>query len=415
MTFKVGFVGMSHLGINCLAATSEKNFSVIGFDFEKDKIEKLNKYKSEIFEPKLNSILKKNKKKICFTDQINKLKNCKLIYYVYDTETDSKNVPNYFIQKIRINKILSKLNKNNIFIIKSQVFPGFSETFDIKKNKIYYEVETLIFGKAINQAIHPSRIIVGSKNIKIDKKYLYFLKKFTKNIILTNFKTAELTKIFINLFLISNISLTNILNKICNSLGAQWNTISSALKLDNRIGKHAYIQPGLGISGGNLERDLEAIINLSKKYKLDTKLFTLYKKNSLDFKNWPFETYLKYFDKKKITKIFILGLSYKKNTNSTKNSPSLILINKLKKYNKNLQIHVYDPIIKNFKSSLFNLEKTINLKNKYDIIFIMHDCDEFKNLSINKLDKILNKKNLIDPFGVFFRHKEKIKNYLSLC
>jgi UDPglucose 6-dehydrogenase len=198
-------------------------------------------------------------------------------------------------------------------------------------------------------------------------------------------------------------------------LGAQWNTISSALKLDNRIGKHAYIQPGLGISGGNLERDLEAIINLSKKNKLDTKLFTLYKKNSLDFKNWPFETYLKYFDKKNIIKIFILGLSYKKNTNSTKNSPSLILINKLKKYNKNLQINVYDPIIKNFKSSLFNLEKTLNLKNKYDIIFIMHDGDEFKNLSINKLDKILNKKNLVDPFGVFFRHKEKIKNYLSLC
>ena len=51
----------------------------------------------------------------------------------------------------------------------------------IEKNKIYYEVETLIFGQAIKQATNPSRIIVGSKNKeKIDKNYLFFLKKFTK-------------------------------------------------------------------------------------------------------------------------------------------------------------------------------------------------------------------------------------------
>ena len=416
MTFKVGFVGMSHLGINCLAATSEKNFSVIGFDFDKYKIEKLNKYKSEIFEPKLNSILKKNKKKIFFTDEIKKLKDCKLIYYVYDTETNHKNIPNYINQKIKINKILSKLTKKNIFIIKSQVFPGFSETFDTKKNTIYYEVETLIFGQAIKQAINPSRIIIGAKNKnKINKIYLKYLKKFTKNIILTNFKTAELTKIFINLFLISSISLTNTLNKICDRLGAQWNTISSALKLDKRNGKHAYIKPGLGISGGNLERDLEVVINLSKKYNLDSQLFQFYKRNSSNFKNWPFEIFREYFDKKKIIKIFILGLSYKKNTNSTKNSPSLILINKLKKYNKNLQIYAYDPLVKNFKSSLFNLEKEINIKNKYDLIFVMNDCDEFKNISFYKLNKILNQKNVVDPFGVMNKYNNKIKNYLSLC
>ena len=416
MTFKVGFIGMSHLGINCLAATSEKNFSVIGFDFNKRKIEKLNSYKFDIFEPKLNSILKKNKKKIYFTDQIDKLKNCKLIYYVYDTETSDKNISNYSNQKTRINKILSKLTKKNIFIIKSQVFPGFSETFNNRKNKIYYEVETLIFGQAIKQATNPSRIIVGSKNKeKIDKNYLFFLKKFTKKIILTNFKTAELTKICINLFLISNISLTNILNRICNSLDANWNTISSALKLDKRIGKHAYIKPGLGISGGNLERDLEVAINLSRKFNLNSQLFKFYKINSVNFKNWPFQTYLKYFDKKEIIKVFIMGLSYKKNTNSTKNSPSLLLINKLKKYNRKLQIDVYDPLIKSFENSIFNLKKEIDVQDKYDLIFIMHDCDEFKNISFYKLNKMLNKKNVIDPFGVIYKNKKKIKNYLSLC
>ena len=182
----------------------------------------------------------------------------------------TKNIPNYINQKIKINKILSKLTKKNIFIIKSQVFQVLVKHL-IQKKTQFIMVETLIFGQAIKQAINPSRIIIGAKNKnKINKIYLKYLKNLQKYIILTNFKTAELTKIFINLFLISSISLTNTLNKICDRLGAQWNTISSALKLDKRIGKHAYIKPGLGISGGNLERDLEVVINLSKKYNLDS-------------------------------------------------------------------------------------------------------------------------------------------------
>ena len=92
--------------------------------FNKRKIEKLNSYKFDIFEPKLNSILK-NKEKIYFTDQIDKLKNCKLIYYVYDTETSDKNIPNYSNQKIRIKKNFIQINKKKYFHHKISSIPRF--------------------------------------------------------------------------------------------------------------------------------------------------------------------------------------------------------------------------------------------------------------------------------------------------
>ena len=60
---KIGFVGMTHLGINYLAATAEKNFNVIGFDENKKKINELKNYIINYNEPLLKKTIKKNKKK----------------------------------------------------------------------------------------------------------------------------------------------------------------------------------------------------------------------------------------------------------------------------------------------------------------------------------------------------------------
>ena len=164
-------------------------------------------------------------------------------------------------------------NKKTPVIILSQVFPGFTENLVSSKNKeVYYQVETLIFGKALSRATYPERIIVGCDDEKreFNKKYHDYLKKFKCKIIKTNYQSAELTKIAINLFLISSVTLSNSLAEISKKLNADWNKISSALKLDKRIGPHAYLKPGLGISGGNLERDLENILKLVKSKKVNS-------------------------------------------------------------------------------------------------------------------------------------------------
>ena len=61
------------------------------------------------------------------------------------------------------------------------------------------------------------------------------------------FKSAELAKLSINLFLISSISYANLMSEICEKIGANWGDIEEVLRLDDRIGKKAYIKPGLGI------------------------------------------------------------------------------------------------------------------------------------------------------------------------
>ena len=88
--FNIGFVGMSHLGLNYLAATSEKGFSVIGFDNDKDKIHKIKKRTLDLSEPNLWNLINKNSNKIIFSDNFKNLKSCDLVFISQDIETDKK-------------------------------------------------------------------------------------------------------------------------------------------------------------------------------------------------------------------------------------------------------------------------------------------------------------------------------------
>lgn len=329
---KIGFFGMSHLGLNYLAASAARGFKVVGYDTNNSLIKSLNLGTKIFDEPNLFSRIKKDKEKIYFTSELENLRDCSLIFISSDVPTNHKGQSDLSFIKKNINVLKKKFSNKNL-IVMSQVHPGFMEHLNWKKNKLFYQVETLIFGKAFIRAFRPERIILGVYDInkKIDKEILNYYKKFNCPLIKTNYRTSELIKISINIFLISSITTTNIISNICKKIGAKWNDIEDSLRLDKRIGEFAYLKPGLGISGGNLERDLANVINVSKKNKIDYSLFNLWKKNSSYQKKWISRIIEKNIKISKLKKLGILGLSYKENTDSIKNSPSVNLINNLKK------------------------------------------------------------------------------------
>ena len=109
------------------------------------------------------------------------------------------------------------------------------------------------------------------------------------------------------------------------------------MRKDKRIGKHAYLTPGIGIAGGNLERDLENILELINKNKIDRihkKFFLNFKDLSKHMSLWIDRRIKDILKQKKIKNIGIFGLSYKENTNSTKNAKALNII---RKYSKNIK------------------------------------------------------------------------------
>jgi len=402
MLKNIGFYGLSHLGLCYSAAYAKQNLNVIAVDSNKQKIINLKNYILDVYEKDLLKIIKS--KKIIYSNNINDLNKCDVIFFSNDVKTNAKNISNISDVKKQILYLDKKIDKSIPLIILSQVYPGFTRSLGLKR-KLFYQVETLIFGEAMFRAIHPERIIIGKKNSNdfLSNKIRRLLKLFSPSIIEMNYESAELSKISINLMLISSIMTSNFISLYCEKINARWSDVKRALHLDKRIGKFAYLNPSPGLSGGNLERDLmnsnklfnykrilDGWINLDQKMKMWTV--------NLVKKNLP-----------KKSSLLICGITYKENTLSIKNSLSLFLLNKLDK--------IYDITILEKNKKLNNLIKNdiINSlfknKKKFDgIIFV-------NSLYNPKLMKLFTKKNTfyIDPYGFFKKYfMNKNINYSSI-
>ena len=386
----ITYLGLSHLSLCYSAAALNKGYKVTIIDFKKNVDDyKLGKFK--VYEPQLNEILKKNKKNFFISDNFENFQNTKIIFLAKDLKTNKENkVDTYEIAQLL--KKVSKLNKKKILVIKSQVPVGFTRKINWKTSLKFHYVETLVFGQAINRAVYPERIILGKHdtNIKIPKLLSIYLKKFNCPILEMKYEESELTKGFINTYLAAQVITTNYLNEFSKKYDADWSKVREALALDKRVGKFAYLTPGLGLSGGNIERDLKTISDNRNNLKIDDRLTKLFLQYSDYFKKWPIRNINNKFRNKKIG---ILGFTYKEDTLSTKNAPSRILL----RYN--CLIHDYQSeqlqqLNENKNIKFIKLEEVLK---KCQVICIFHNHEFYKKINFKKYKNI---KIILDPFKI---------------
>jgi UDPglucose 6-dehydrogenase len=411
----IGFAGLSHLGLTHSIGSAEKGFNVIAYDNDEKIITELSSKRINIEEPYLNKLLDKNKKKITFTNEIKNLVNCDIVYISKDVPTNSDGESELNVIDILISKVLKNLKKDAILIVLCQVSPGFTRLIKSEYNHVYYQVETLIFGEAINRFLYPERIIVGCADSKIplDERYQHYLSFFECSIFIMNYESAELAKISINLFLVSSVTVTNILSEVSENIGADWDQIVPALRADKRIGKFSYIASGLGISGGNLERDLNSIIKIGKQNNTYIKTIETFVENSNHRKNWLYDVLIKSNVKlNKSSKIGILGLSYKANTDSVKNSPSLNLINRLV----NCNIKVHDPMAKvALSKNVFRVETINQCIEGSDVLILATPWEIYKNIKVHEIKRLMRGKIIIDPYRLLTYEQNKDDGFTIFC
>ena len=224
-----------------------------------------------------------------------------------------------------------------------------------------------------------------------------------------SYESAELAKISINIFLISSVTSTNILSEISENIGAKWDDIAKALKLDKRIGNFAYLKPGLGISGGNLERDLKTFNKYLKFNSIYEKYSSSINKISKHRKNWIYVKFKEIISKNKnIKQVAVLGLTYKEGTNSIKNSPGIFFIKKILSKHK-IKLNIFDPVIKKMhKNKKIQICKTVDQAiKKSQIVVISTPWIHFTKIKINKYPNV---KAIIDPYNHLNSITNKVNN-----
>lgn len=399
---KIAFVGMTHLGLISAVAASEKGFQVFCFDPDINLIESLKKSEPPVSEPQLIELMAKNYKLLQFSCDPKTLKNCPVIYVAPDVSTDDQGQSDLGAINKLLNIVFENTTKKNVIVILSQVPPGFTRTWLQDDRTLYYQVETLIFGQAINRALLPERYIIGCLNPKAELPIAYreFLESHCCPVLPMRFESAELAKISINMCLVASVATANTLAELCEKIGADWSEIVPALRLDKRIGQFSYLKPGLGISGGNLERDLATVINYADKYNTDCGVVKAWIKNSQIRKNWVWDRLraLKLdvdFDKR----IGILGLTYKESTHSVKNSPALQLLKNLARHR---NVFGYDPmaIVEDENLCYKRLASLLGVLKNTDVLIIMTPWEEFKNINLIQLSELMKGGVIIDPHNI---------------
>ena len=399
----IGFAGMTHLGLVSGVSAAEKGFNLICYDADAARIADLNQQKLPVSEPQLEDLVVKNKQKIAFTAIIADLQNCDVVYVAPDVATDDQGQSDLTVINALLDAVFSATSIDTVIVVLSQVPPGFTRVKQREGRILYYQVETLIFGRAVERALYPERYILGCANPSqsLPESFQTFLEAHGCPLLPMRYESAELAKISINMCLVASVSTANTLAELCEKIGADWSEIVPALKLDKRIGQYSYLAPGLGIAGGNLERDLATVCNFADRYGTDAGVVRSWISNSHHRRDWAIRVLKQeLFTKIKEPVIAVLGLAYKQDTHSTKNSPSLALLSNLKSY----YIRVFDPVVTAHSvidhPRCYAAVSELDACMGADAIAIMTPWPQFAKLDILEIKKQMRGNLVLDPYAL---------------
>jgi UDPglucose 6-dehydrogenase len=397
----LGFAGMTHLGLVSGICAAEKGFKVICFDPDSTRISALERCELPVSEPGLTELLLKNKDQLLFTSDRGTLASCGLVYVAPDAPTDDEGRSDLGPVNSMLDAAFGATRGDAVIVILSQVPPGFTRNTQRLGRILYCQVETLIFGRAVERALNPERYIVGCADPErpLPAAYAAFLGAYGCPILPMRFESAELAKISINMCLVASVSTANTLAELCEQVGADWFEIVPALKLDKRIGPYAYLAPGLGIAGGNLERDLATICNLADEHGSDAGVVRAWIANSRHRRDWALQTlHRTVLSKVGDPVIAVLGLAYKQDTHSIKNSPSLALLAQLMPF----RVRVFDPAVP--ASAVPNprchaATSELDACEGADAIAIMTSWPQFGKLDPAQIARRLRGRVVLDPYA----------------
>ncbi|MGE0280665.1 MAG: nucleotide sugar dehydrogenase [Rhizobiaceae bacterium] len=399
---RIAYAGMTHLGLCSAIAAASKGFDTLGFDPDKRLTAGLKPGHLPVNEPDLDNLLEKNSARMRFSSDPAALRPCDLVYVAPDVPTDDNGQSDLSGLDALLKTVLAATGPETIVVVLSQVPPGYTRSRQQPGRQIYYQVETLVFGRAVERATLPERFIVGAPEPgkPLPAALETYLKAFNCPILPMRFESAELTKIAINCCLVASVTVANTLGELCERINADWSEIAPALKLDRRIGAYSYLSPGLGIAGGNLERDLATVIRFSEQHDTDAGLMKAFIANSKHRKNWPIRTLREeILSQKPDATIGVLGLAYKENTHSIKNSPSIELIRQLNDH----PIRVFDPVVPPGAAphpKTHGAVDALDAAKGVDALAIMTPWPQFRDLAPSELARVMRGRLVLDPYRV---------------
>ncbi len=405
----VGVIGLGYVGLPLSILFAKNNFKIIGFDIDKNKVNKIKKNESYLdrISNKDIALINKNGK---FFSNFNKIKNCDIIIICVPTPLKSNQSPDLSYIRRTITSIKKFLRKGQILILESTSYPGTTKEEIYLKIKDKFNIGENFFLGFSSERINPGKnedsiqkipkVVSGfSKNcLKVISDF--YGKSFNEIVISKSVEIAEFSKLLENIYRTVNIGFINEMKVLADKMNLD---IFDVIDVANTkpFGFRRFF-PGPGIGGHCIPVDPNYLYWKSVKVGLPAKFIKLSANTNILVLNFIIKKILKNLKYKKIplnkSKILILGISYKKNIDDFRESASIRLIeNLLTKGIKKISMH--DPYVDK-KLNIKKIKKIYSLSPKilqtFDIVVLMTDHDLFDYDMVKK-----NSKLIIDCRGRF--------------
>jgi UDPglucose 6-dehydrogenase len=414
----ITMMGTGYVGLVTGSCFAETGNEVICVDIDEAKIEALRRGRVPFYEPGLEELIQRNakEKRLTFsTDWAAAVQKSETVFIAVGTPQSKEGHADTTQVFAAADQIARAVNGPKIVVTKSTVPVGTTaEVQKVIRSRVSWPVsvvsnpEFLKEGAAVEDFMGPDRVVLGGDDSASLEALKALYEPFLRTgnpVIVTDSRSAEMSKYASNALLATKISFINEIAGLCDKEGADVEHVRRVVGLDRRIGPH-FIFPGLGYGGSCFPKDIRAIIAMGEGV-LPMRLLRAVDEVNERQRGLFLERLKEVFGADLSgMKFAIWGLSFKPRTDDMREAPSIAVINGL--LEAGAEIHVFDPEAIGparaiYGERIFYGEQNYDVVRGADALLILTEWNEFRRPNFERLKKLMKQpvvfdgRNLYDP------------------
>ncbi|MGA8076421.1 MAG: UDP-glucose/GDP-mannose dehydrogenase family protein [Xanthobacteraceae bacterium] len=424
---RVTMIGAGYVGLVSGACFADFGHQVICIDKDAGKVAALNRGEIPIFEPGLADLVDANMRqgRLEFAAATSRVGDAEAVFIAVGTPSrrgDGHADLTFVYDAVR--EIAPLLSPDAVVVTKSTVPVGTGDEIEriLRQKRPDAEIEVvsnpefLREGAAIQDFKHPDRIVVGTESMRARAVLAEIYRPLYLNttpIIYVDRRTAELIKYAANAFLATKITFINEIADLCEAVEADVQEVARGIGLDNRIGGK-FLHAGPGFGGSCFPKDTSALLKTAHDYGVALRIVETVSSVNEQRKRAMARKVVAALDGSVRGKtVAVLGLTFKPNTDDTRDSPAISLITAL--HDLGATVRGYDPAgMEQAKPQLPSVKycnSAYSAAEGADAVVIATEWEQFRALDLARLKQAMTTPIIVDLRNIYRTDEMKRANF----
>ena len=411
---RVAVIGAGYVGLTTAACLADLGNEVIVVDVNREKVAQLLRNHVPFYEPGLSELVERNTKakRLTFTSSYeDAVPGAEYAIIAVSTPEGEGGEADLSFVEAAAGSIADSMDGPLVVVNKSTVPPltgdmvsrVISKRNNTHKADVVSNPEFLREGSAIQDFMHPDRVVIGGHDRRAAEKVAKLYEPLQAHILITpNIYTAEMVKYASNAFLAARISFINEIARICERVDADAKLVAEGMGLDKRIGP-SYLDVGIGYGGSCFPKDVKALAALAERFDYHPELLNAVMDINRDQRMLVIDKLRDCLEELDEKVVGLLGLAFKPNTDDLREAPSLDIARVL--LAAGAHVRAYDPAA--MEGARVKLPAVEYTKDAYavaagaDALVVVTEWNEFRHLDMARVKASMRRPVIVDGRNIY--------------